>query len=108
MERIHYAGGSVVTGDELARSILTYARALAKRGDSDTVTFPVLLPDGTIGEAEILVGPASQMLTASEVSAHDDLVDPDLIVELASKTEALGIPRPDFEEAHRDADDVEG
>ena len=105
MERINYAAGSVVTGDRLAHAIVAYARALARQGSSDTVSFPVLLESGELGSAEVLIGPASQVLNVSEPSDHDEVLDEELVSDLQRKTEALGTPRPDFEEAITQDDD---
>ncbi|RKR74804.1 hypothetical protein C8E83_1934 [Frondihabitans australicus] len=93
MERINYAVGSVVTGNAIAHAIVGYARALAKNGDSDTVTFPILLDDGDVGWAEILIGPASQVLNVPEASDREDIIDTGLVDGLLEKTEQLARPR---------------
>ena len=92
MERINYATGSVVTGDEIAHALVGYASALAQGGGSDTVTFPILLDTGEVEQAEILIGPASQMITVPEHTSHDELRDAGLVDELDRKRQALSRP----------------
>ena len=62
MDRIHYAGDSILTGTDIARALLAYAQALAVAGTSATVDIPVVNErDGSIGRSELLIGPASQL-----------------------------------------------
>lgn len=103
MERINYAAGSVLTGDRIAHAIVAYGKALAKNDESDTVAFPVLLETGDVAMAEILVGPASQVLNVPEHTDHDDISDDDLVASLQRKTDALGLSRPET----ATADDVQ-
>lgn len=81
MDRIHYAGASVVTGTEIARALLDYAQALAQAETSDTVDIPVLQDDGATGRWEVLVGPASQVASESlDGDGHDDKIVDDVLV----------------------------
>ncbi|MBG6054380.1 hypothetical protein IWX81_000770 [Salinibacterium sp. CAN_S4] len=61
MKRIHYSGGSVLTGDNIAHSFALYAASLAIAGSADAVIIPVV-KDGAFGTAEIVIGPASQLM----------------------------------------------
>jgi hypothetical protein len=97
MERINYAAGSVLTGNDIAHAIATYAKALALNNQSDTVSFPVLLDTGQIATAEVLIGPASQIMNIPEPSDHDDVTDDNFIQLMTQKTNALGISRPEAE-----------
>lgn len=97
MERINYAAGSVLTGDRIAHAIATYAKALALKNQSDTVSFPVLLDSGRIALAEVLIGPASQIMNIPEPSDYDDVTDDDFVQLLTQKTDALGVSRPEPE-----------
>lgn len=72
MKRIGMAGELVITDDRLADAILEYARALARAGTADTVTFPVVGADGDVEQASMLLGPASQMVLTE---ADDAVVD---------------------------------
>ena len=68
MKRIRYAGESVVTGDAIASLVVYYSEALAKADTAGTVEIPVLLGDGSVGAATLLVGPASQLIMVPELT----------------------------------------
>ncbi|MCU1478584.1 MAG: hypothetical protein JWQ64_3277 [Subtercola sp.] len=89
MHRINYAGGSVLTGTEIAKALLAYAEALAKNEDSATVEIPVRHADGTIGAAELLIGPASQLIAETEQSKFDEIVDTDTVKQFSRMTRGL-------------------
>ncbi|MFB2579859.1 hypothetical protein ACEXQD_01285 [Herbiconiux sp. P15] len=94
MERIHYAGDSVLTGTAIARELLEYARALAVSEDSDTVEIPVRHTDGSAGVANILVGPASQLLSESEETEGDELEDDAVVQDLRHRSARLKPAHP--------------
>ncbi|WP_382304282.1 hypothetical protein [Herbiconiux sp. UC225_62] len=94
MERIHYAGDSLLTGSEIARALFDYAGALARNLGSVTVDIPVRRGDGTIGRANFLIGPASQLVSESEASPYDELTDPPLVDLLKREVVKLGPSRP--------------
>jgi hypothetical protein len=79
MYRIHYAGDSLLTGTEIARALLDYASALARASSSATVSVPTRLADGSTGRSEILIGPASQLVSDAEPSEFEEVVDDDLV-----------------------------
>jgi hypothetical protein len=93
MDKIHYAGSTVVTGTEIARALLAYARELARNNESDTVDVPVLHEDGSLGISEFLVGPASQLVADSFDTPSAEIVDTDLVERLVAATLALSGPR---------------
>lgn len=97
MDRIHYAGDSILTGTKIAHALLDYAQALAGVGSSDTVRIPTVEANGEAGRSEILVGPSSQLISDAEESAWMDPVDEDLVDELSMKAERIrqfGSPAP--------------
>ena len=79
MRRIHYSGASLLTGDDLARGVVDYAQVLAQSGSSATITLPVRLNDGGIGNATLLIGPASQLVAVDESSPFDELSAPEVL-----------------------------
>lgn len=85
MKRIHYAGGTLVTGDDLADAVLIYAQALANSGKADAVTVPILLPDDSVVDATMLLGPASQLVGFTERTQHEDIVDEDLLKDIRQR-----------------------
>lgn len=90
MDRIHYAGDSILTGTEIARALLEYAQALAVAGTSATVDIPIVNEaDGSIGRSELLIGPASQLISDTEESPYDDVLDPDLVTRMYDEAARL-------------------
>ncbi|MDF2442481.1 MAG: hypothetical protein JWR01_684 [Subtercola sp.] len=89
MDRIHYSGDSILTGSEIARALLDYAGALAATTGSETVVIPCLHDNGTTGSVRLLVGPASQIISATEYSEHAELVDAALVAQFDQQTARL-------------------
>jgi hypothetical protein len=94
MRRIFYASGSFITSDVIAAGVLNYADALTRTNGSDVVNFPIVHANGSLGDASVLIGPASQIASASEESELPEPVDDDLLQELERKTLLVGVPRP--------------
>lgn len=98
MKRIYYASGSVVTGDRTARAVLSYAQALSETESSATIDIPILAHDGTTVRAQLLIGPASQILAVPEQPTHDvhdlaGLDDESVLQVLELKVEGLLSPK---------------
>ncbi|GAB2976954.1 hypothetical protein [Frigoribacterium salinisoli] len=93
MQRLHYADGSFVTGDELATAVVRYARALARAGTADTVEVPILLDEGGFGRSQLLIGPASQLVLTPGDPDLPPLVDPVLVADIEARRVALA-PAP--------------
>ena len=89
MERIHYAGGDVLTGTKIARALLDYAEALAEMNDSATVDIPARHEDGSIGRANLLIGPSSQLISETEDSDFDEFEDDALVAQFVEETRRL-------------------
>ncbi len=89
MKRVFYAGGAFVTGDRTAQAVLDYAQALAEREASAAIDIPVYGPGGMRGRAQLLVGPASQLMVVSEVSDAVEVDDEATLDHLARQIEGL-------------------
>ena len=89
MHRVQYAGGSVLTGDAIATALLEYASALARNATSATVEIPVREADGERGIAQVLIGPASQLVSTHEPGVLDEIEDDELVERFATATRAL-------------------
>lgn len=74
MRRIRYAGGTFITGDEAAAVVCDFAAALANAGRAAALHVPALDEGGMPIGVEIVVGPASQVLSEDLPS---DLAAPD-------------------------------
>jgi len=94
MERIHYAGSSVLTGTAIARALLHYAEALAMTKGSMTVEIPIRRSSGGVGHAALLIGPASQLFSETEDDGGDELVDEELVERFTREADRLGVSRP--------------
>jgi hypothetical protein len=93
MQRIHYAGDTFLTGSAIAHSLLAYAQALAARASSATVTIPVWREDGSLASAEILIGPASQLIAEAYESSVPELEDDEVVARLNAAAASLRTPR---------------
>lgn len=69
MRQVSYTGGSFLTGDAIASTLVDYAAELANAERAAAIWVPT--PDGT--EVELLLGPASELLTTA---ADDERPDP--------------------------------
>lgn len=65
MKRISYANGDLLTDDAIADALMEYARVLAIVGSADVVTFPGIDRGGDVREVQLVIGPASQLLSTS-------------------------------------------
>ncbi|WP_411720874.1 hypothetical protein [Mycetocola sp.] len=107
MRRLYYSSGSLLTGDEVCKAVLRYARALAETDDADIIAVPVLTDDGILGLAHLLVGPASQLFSMPAPSQGDDPFDADIIDKLNAMTRALQPSRPEAEAPRTDVLDLD-
>jgi len=64
MHEISYAGRSFVTSDEVARVLIEYAAALANANRAATIDVPALGLETGDDALQILVGPASQLMSS--------------------------------------------
>jgi len=99
MDRIHYAGDTFLTGTAIAEAVLTYAKVLAQNESSDSVDIPVYDPVTGTSRASFLIGPASQIASRIEETDIEEIVDTQLLADLAERTALLGhavaVPGPD-------------
>jgi hypothetical protein len=63
MKRITYADVSFLTDDRVADALMDYARTLAAVDSADVVRLPGIDETGALRTYELVVGPASQMIT---------------------------------------------
>lgn len=92
MKRIYYINGSVVTGDRTAETVLAYAQALAQSEGSDTIDIPVIGELGETGRAQLLIGPASQLMVVTQLSTKAEFDDDEAIARIEKRI--LGLTRP--------------
>lgn len=63
MHRVDYAGTAFLTDSRIAHAVFEYARVLAAVGQADVVRVPGVDEDDRRREYELIIGPASQMIT---------------------------------------------
>ena len=103
MKRLHYAGGALLVGDAVAHEILAYARELGLRGIADTVRIAGRSLDGDPEQAELLIGPASQLLLVEDDAPEDPAADAQTLADLSQRRGALE-PRVEHVAAEDQAD----
>lgn len=89
MRRIIYAGTSFYTGDTIAEALLEYARVLATKSHADAVFVPGRLPSGEVDRVEVLIGPASQLVSEPVEDLGPDLVDAGVVADLRDRKERV-------------------
>ncbi|WP_314506731.1 hypothetical protein [uncultured Microbacterium sp.] len=89
MMTMHYTGGTVVMANDVAESVLQYARALAATQESDVLYVPVVTDTGVLTTAEFLVGPASQLLAVPLEGVEERGRDQDVIDDIEKRTRML-------------------
>jgi hypothetical protein len=107
MRRLYYSSGSLLTGDDVCKAVLRYARALAISGHADIIVIPVVTDDGISGLAHMLVGPASQVFSMPAPSDGNDPFDAETIEKLNSMSRALQPSRPEAEAARPEVLDLD-
>lgn len=107
MRRLHYTGGYVITADAVCKATLRYARALAEDRSSDVVSIPVLGEGGTIANAYLLLGPASQLYSVPVGDAISEFPTSDVVTELERRTQRLQPSRPEWPDEMEDVPTVD-
>jgi hypothetical protein len=104
MRRITYAGTWFDTGDDIADAIMEYSKALAYNEIADTISVPGRSSTGDSGMVEVIIGPASQIVSAPiESIGEEEFGDREVVAELREKTAHLQ-PRRPIAEADADSD----
>lgn len=92
MQKIVYAGGEFVTGDEIATALLEYSRALGQEDNAQIVEIPIVEQDGSRGTAKFLIGPASQIVITSAPTGGEELTDQDVVDRLRASARSVHFP----------------
>lgn len=89
MKSIIYAHTELLTGDAIAVAVLHYSAAPADNGLAETIEIPIVESDGSRSTALMLIGPASQIVAKGIHTAFEELVDTEIVAELARRTRML-------------------
>ncbi|WP_431279374.1 hypothetical protein [Leifsonia poae] len=102
MRKLIYAGTTFYTGDRLAAALLEYASALAQNGTAQTVVIPAVSDSGEHGDFELVIGPASQLVSEPAHIDWPEIVDDALAEHLEQETSSLAPSRPELGPEERD------
>src|SRR5215203_3879491 len=89
MKVISYAEEHIVTTDEIAGEVLSYARELGRSHIADTVDVPAIYADGHIGQVQVLIGPASQLTVLETSQEQADIASEKFLADIRSRSAAL-------------------
>ncbi|MFZ8757926.1 hypothetical protein ACO03V_10975 [Microbacterium sp. HMH0099] len=64
MRCVTYAGETVKTTDDVAASLVELTAAVAKEGQAEAVSIPIVTEDGTVAQAELVIGVGNDVLSA--------------------------------------------
>jgi hypothetical protein len=76
MKRLFYAGGSVLTGDQLADAVIRLGRALGIRGQVSVADIPIIDDAGVQGRAQLLLGRGSQLMSVTSSTSKPEVEEP--------------------------------
>lgn len=94
MRRVVYAGGAFYTGNEIASALMEYARELARNATADTVFVPARSIDGDAEDVEVLLGPASQLVSEPLTFVGPEILDEEFVSRLRRLSGRLAARRP--------------
>jgi hypothetical protein len=89
MLELHYTGDKLLMADAIGEAVMRYASALAEAKTSDVVVVPVVDEHGHASQAELLIGPASQLYSTPAPDAEDREADAEVIAELDRRARRL-------------------
>ncbi|GGF29510.1 hypothetical protein [Subtercola lobariae] len=94
MKRISYSGGSFLTTDSVAGALLHFVAALGSSHRAEAIEIPVLHDDGREDTIQLVIGPASELVSVSEATSFAEPDSSAAVENLHKRTESLAVPRP--------------
>lgn len=64
MRCVTYAGETVMTTDDVAASLIELTAAVAKEGQAEAVSIPIVTDDKKVAQAELVIGVGNDVLSA--------------------------------------------
>ncbi|WP_375399483.1 hypothetical protein [uncultured Amnibacterium sp.] len=95
MKRLTMGSQVLITDDRIADLVLTYAGVLARSGSADTVRIPVVGEAGQVQQAQLLIGPASQIVVTEDGTGGPDLAPGPALDEIEHRMARYGSHTPD-------------
>ena len=93
MKQITYAGKSFVTGTDLADAVMRLTAALGLSHETAGVTIPAMDENGHITTADLVLGPATEVLAIAIASDGEEIVDAQIVAGLDERTRVLAPAR---------------
>ncbi|KQM40262.1 hypothetical protein ASE56_07890 [Microbacterium sp. Leaf203] len=97
-----YAGETVITTDDVAASLIELTAAVAKEGQAEAVSIPIVTDDRKVAQAELVIGVGNDVLSAP-LEWHDE--EPDFSHAAAELKDHRLFPRPHLRAVESDASD---
>lgn len=110
MKRILYSSASFLTDDTIAVAIMEYASALAIVNSADVIECTGIDDSGVVRQMQLLVGPASQILSMDTDEPHIEMPVDEIVSELRRRSRLrlpTGIDIADAGEAAQAESDAE-
>jgi hypothetical protein len=89
MRRLSYAGGFLDTSDEIAGALLDYAAMLANHDRADTIHVPAIGLPGGADTVELLIGPASQLVSTPIDDVRTEPAGEAFLADLDARTQRM-------------------
>lgn len=102
MRCVTYAGETVITTDDVAASLIELTAAVAKEGQAEAVSIPIVTGDRKVAQAELVIGVGNDVLSAP-LEWHDE--EPDFSHAAAELKDHRLFPRPHLRAVESDASD---
>jgi len=102
MRCVTYAGETVITTDDVAASLIELTAAVAKEGQAEAVSIPIVTDDRKVAQAELVIGVGNDVLSAP-LEWHDE--EPDFSHAAAELKDHRLFPRPHLRAVEADASD---
>ncbi|MFP7832644.1 hypothetical protein [Marisediminicola sp. LYQ134] len=89
MRTLKYASQTFVTTDEMAHAVIEFTAEMAKSEDSEAVTLPTVDAEGRVVEIDIVVGPASEVISTPADDRPSEIDTTVAVAEIERRIESL-------------------
>jgi len=93
MKQLTYAGKSFVTGTDLADAVVRLTAALGLSHETSAIRIPAMDENGHLTTADLVLGPATEVLAIAVDSDREEIVDAQIVAELDERTRLLAPSR---------------
>lgn len=90
MQRVSYGGESFITSDDGAAALLEFAASAAMSGVGEVIRLPVVLANGSVVSASLVIGPSSELMTTPVETSHAEPDTRAAVAALRARASQLG------------------